>query len=177
MRVSKDKSINHAGHLLANFSSSRSPLRLNGLADLNFDVPHCVPYAALCLEAGLSRLNTQAQLRQFKYWLRICFISHKDPLIEGILSDNFYSPGLKWFLQRIKALGISPDQLGAIPFMQAYRLLKLRLLDIERQDLFAAASKACSPLSLQLPLPVSKPASYLHLLENPQERRAFTLAR
>ncbi|KAJ7345467.1 hypothetical protein JRQ81_001417 [Phrynocephalus forsythii] len=37
MRVSKDKLINHAGHLLANFSITRSLLWLNGLADLNFD--------------------------------------------------------------------------------------------------------------------------------------------
>ncbi|KAJ7320683.1 hypothetical protein JRQ81_020194, partial [Phrynocephalus forsythii] len=30
---------------------------------------------------------------------------------------------------------------------------------------------------LQLPLPVGKPARYLHLLENPKERYIFTLAR
>ena len=140
-------------------------------------LPHCVPYAALCLEGGQQRIETRAWLRFLKYWVKICFFSSKDILLQALLADSLLPKGLALFLKKIKTLGLSPDSMGSIPPPRVFQTIKNRVLDIEGQTLFSAALKVCSPLHFQLPLTLGRRPSYLHHLEQPQDRWAFTLAR
>lgn len=50
-------------------------------------VPHCVPYASLCLESGEQRLEVLAWIRFFKFWEQICYYSFWDILLQALLSD------------------------------------------------------------------------------------------
>ena len=142
-----------------------------------FGLPHCVPYAALCLEAGQYRLQCLLWIRFFKFWLRMCFLAESVPFLKSILTDYSYCSGYILFIKKIQSIGLSPDLLGSVTLSSAIKISLNRLIDIERQDVFAAAAKSCSPLHLQLPCTLSKSPRYLFVIDNPQARRAFSLAR
>ena len=58
-----------------------------------FGLPHCVSYAALCLEAGQYRLQFLLWIRFFKFWFRVCYLAESVPYFRGILTDFSHCSG------------------------------------------------------------------------------------
>lgn len=110
-----------------------------------------------------------------KLRLKICYTSEQDPLLSGVLSDTFLSPGLKLFLKKIQTIGLSAQLLGNLPFSVVFRTLKSKMEDSERQELLATASTTCSPHQWALSWSINKQPEYLYSLINP--KKSLSLAR
>ena len=140
-------------------------------------IPNCVPYAALCLETNQRLLETRAWLLTIKFWLRLVFNSESSSLTSVMLSEQKSSNWFNYIEQKIQMLGIALDSLALAPVTYIYKIIKRRILDIELQALNEAARKTCSPLFLGISPSPDKLAFYFSHLINPQQRRAFMLAR
>ena len=80
-----------------------------------FDLPHCVSYLTIFLEAGQYRLE---------HWLgsdfsnigseSVLFSSAQDILFQALLSSNVFPKGPALLIMKIRTLGLSPDLLGSI---------------------------------------------------------------
>lgn len=138
-------------------------------------LPNCVPYAVLCLETGLLKIETQAWLRISSYWLKLYFSYDEHSLLHHLLIDSHSKPNA--WQKKLKSIGIWTDILAAPTQKEAFRLIKTRFLDIHQQELFSEANKTCSPLHHQISVQPGQTPNYLSLLEDPRDRRAISLAR
>lgn len=111
-----------------------------------FGVAHCISTQLYAWR--------QAKL-DLSFWHGSDFINSGFPSVLKLRPCSlvlFFSLGLPLFYPRIWSIGLSVNLLGTGTLNNASKILTLRLTDIERQNLFAAASRICSLLHLQLPI-------------------------
>lgn len=100
--------------------------------------------------------------------------SDSDDLLRGILMDTITSSGLALLLKT--AISLLADLFGSLSLLVAFKTLNTRLVDIERQELYAAASTTCSPCQWALVWNFNEQPDYLHTLVMPKERKVFSMA-
>lgn len=135
-------------------------------------LPTCVSNTAIRLEVGQLPINARIWILKIHFWLKLIFFPvGVAPLT---LLDPFQSKWRLLLYEKLKGLGLSPQELIASGFEKAKRMVSQRIGDVELQDHMSKIDKypAIQDYGKGFNL-----TPYLLDLQIAKYRRAFTLTR